>query len=176
MPRICNWALEYDLRKHIDLNFWHQAIMPYYTAIKCQLSNLELMSYSDSWSHFTISLSHFTISRHRSKTRNNYSDVRRLLFLGCNPQSKGLKDIKKSFDNVHSKAIIYWISQAPLWNSTTVIRLIHKMVFVHRENKKTIKKGTGLFLFKTSYKAERIDVLLIISRVRRKVLQTGSAR
>ena len=47
------------------------------------------------------------------KTKNNY-------FLTAFNQ-KVLKDIKKSFMDVHLDAKIFWISPASLWNSTTVI-------------------------------------------------------
>ena len=51
-------------RSEIWDNFFFISKMCTVTAVKCQLPNLELMSYSNCWSHFAISRSHFTISRH----------------------------------------------------------------------------------------------------------------
>ena len=37
------------------------------------------------------------------------------------------EDIKKSFELAYLDVKIYWISPAALWNSTTVITLIHNL-------------------------------------------------
>ena len=47
---------------------------------------------------------------------------------------KVLQDIKKSFEDVHLDAKIYWISPASLWNSTTVIMLICTILFGMRNS------------------------------------------
>ena len=51
-----------------------------------------------------------------SKTKNS------LLLTALNQMV--LKDIKKSFEDVHLDAKIYWVSPASLWFSTTVIMLV----------------------------------------------------